>query len=910
MSKRYIVVCWLLAAIVLSGVSAYAGTTGKIRGRVTDEKTGEPLIGANIVIEGTTMGAAAGPDGEYVILNVPPGTYTLVASMIGYQTERVSNVRVSADLTTQYDFKLGMEIISGQEVQIVAERPLIRADLTSSQSVISAEEFASLPVETFSEVVELKAGVIRGAGGALHIRGGRSNETAYLVNGVSVANPYNNTLGIEVAANAIQELTLVSGTFNAEYGNAMSGVINVVTKEGGSRYTGQVTAYSGDHVSNKKKLFFNVDDVKPTSDAIVEGTLGGPIPVSKKLRFFLSGRYNNDEGWLYGVREHRPGDYADFTLFPESQTSFRTPRGDTVQVTPGRWFIELTGDGAIVPLNPRTTLNTTAKLTIRVTPTFKINYDYVLDKTDRDRIFRWAWRFNPDGLPQQHYRAFTHAVGLTHALSERTFYTAKFAFSKTRFRRYLYKNPADPRYVADFFLRRPNNFSFYTGGNDLSHSYRDSKTLLGKFDITSQVNNRHQVKAGFELQFHTLDNESFTILYTRPDGPFPTPTVPPLDTPTHDKYHRTPSQLAAYLQDKIEYKDMIINVGVRVDRFDASASYFTDIFDPANPAKRAKASPKTSLSPRLGLSFPITDRGIIRVSFGHFVQMPTLTTLYINPDFEARVGSTNIGTFGNANLKPERTVAYEVGLQQQLTNDIAFDLTAYYKDVRNLLAFETKRLNATTSYNTYVNKDYGNIRGISISLTKRATRTDLFSASIDYTLQIAEGNSTDPNAFFVDFVRGRESERQIVYLDWDQRHTLNATATLSRPRSWGISVIGQLGSGLPYSPSLQGTAVDRPNSGRKPTQINVDLKAFKNLRFLGLDYSVFVKVFNLFDRRNERLVYDDTGTAKYSLIPTYSGQDLRNQKDTPGVHQIEEYLLHTDYYKPPREVLVGLKIGF
>jgi outer membrane receptor protein involved in Fe transport len=900
----------LLAVLLLSSVAAWAGTTGKIRGRVIDKESGEPLIGANIVVEGTMLGAAAGPDGEYVILNVPPGTYTLVASMIGYQTVRASNVQVNADLTTIYNFALGMEIIAGETVEIVAERPLIQADLTSSQSVISSEEIAALPIETFSEVVQLKAGVVEGAGGTLHIRGGRYNETAFLVNGVSVSNPFNNTLGIEVAANAIQELTLVSGTFNAEYGNAMSGVINVVTKEGGSRFTGQLTAYSGDNVSNKKDLFFNVDKVKLTNNAIVEGTLGGPVPLSSKLSFFLSGRYNNDEGWLYGVREHRPGDYADFTVFPESQTTLRTPRGDTVRVTPGQWYIEMTGDGAIVPLNPRVTLNTTAKLTWRVTPVLKINYDFILDKSDRDRTFSWAWRYNPDGRPQQHYQGITHALGVSHALSKRTFYTAKFALSTTELRRFLYEDPKDPRYVADFFLRRPNNFSFFTGGNDLNHLTRESQTILAKFDITSQLNNRHQVKTGVEMQLHRLDYEEFAILYTRPDGPFPQPTVPPINTPAHDKYRRKPTQFAAYLQDKIEYRDMIINVGLRVDRFDAKAPYATDVFDPANPQKRATATPKTSVSPRLGLSFPITDRGIIRVSYGHFVQMPTLTTLYVNPEFEAVVGTTNIGTFGNANLKPERTIAYEVGLQQQLTDDIAFDLTGYFKDVRNLLAFETKRLNATTSYNTYVNKDYGNIRGISFSLSKRPSRTSLFSASLDYTLQFAEGNSTDQNAFFVDFVRGRESERQIVYLDWDQRHTLNVTATLSRPEEWGVSVIGQLGTGLPYSPSLQGVALDRPNSGRKPTQINVDLKAFRSLRFLGLNSSVFVKVFNLFDRKNERFVYDDTGTARYSLIPTYAGQDLRNQADTPGVHQIEEYLNRADYYKPPREILVGFKIDF
>lgn len=246
MRIKQICITLLLISLHLAISTLQAGTTGKIAGEVIDKETGEGLPGVNVYLEGTTLGASTDLEGYYVILNVPPGTYEIVAVNIGYQDQKVLNVKVSIDFTTNLDFKMGSTIYELEEaVIIVAEREMVRKDLTSSSAVVGTEEISLMPVEEFENVLQLQAGIVTGADGSLHIRGGRSNEIAYLINGVSVTDPYSGNIAIEVENNGIQELQVISGTFNAEYGQAMSGVVEVATKEGRSNLTGFLSAYSG-----------------------------------------------------------------------------------------------------------------------------------------------------------------------------------------------------------------------------------------------------------------------------------------------------------------------------------------------------------------------------------------------------------------------------------------------------------------------------------------------------------------------------------------------------------------------------------------------------------------------------------------------------------------------------------------
>src|SRR5574338_790415 len=229
----------ILSLILLLPLFIYAGTTGKLAGTIKDAQTGEPLVGANVIIEGTSFGAATNVNGEYVILNISPGRYDVKFSFIGYETVVVQNVEIIVDQTTLLPVELNSQTIQVDEIVVTARTPLIQKDVTSSISVITREEIDALPVSTFTELLSLQAGVT-GSGSNLHVRGGRSNEVAYMIDGTIVVDPLLGGLATDINNDAIQEMSLLSGTFNAEYGNALSGVVNVVTREPGNRFRGNV----------------------------------------------------------------------------------------------------------------------------------------------------------------------------------------------------------------------------------------------------------------------------------------------------------------------------------------------------------------------------------------------------------------------------------------------------------------------------------------------------------------------------------------------------------------------------------------------------------------------------------------------------------------------------------------------
>ena len=232
----------------------YAGTTGKISGKVVDEND-EPLIGCNIIVKGTSYGAATNLEGEYFILNVPPGIYQISASMIGYGTVTIEGAQVIVDLTARADFSLRPETIEGEEIVVTAEKPTVRLDQTSMSAVVSSEDIENLPVTDVGDIIELQAGIVRDPNGGFHVRGGRSSEVSFWVDGVATTDSYDGSSGLEIENAGIQEVQVISGTFNAEYGQAMSGIVNVVTKDGGQNYDGNLDFYAGGYHSNHSDIY-------------------------------------------------------------------------------------------------------------------------------------------------------------------------------------------------------------------------------------------------------------------------------------------------------------------------------------------------------------------------------------------------------------------------------------------------------------------------------------------------------------------------------------------------------------------------------------------------------------------------------------------------------------------------------
>ena len=278
-----------LFAAMSWGLIAFAGTTGKIAGRIVDADTNDPLPSVNVVVLNTTLGATTDLNGEYFILNLPPGAYSLKASMVGYKEVLVQRVVVQTDLTSKLDFRLKPTVLeAGEEIIVVAEKPLIERDVTASRVTTSAENLARMPVDQMQEILALTAGAVE-ENGTLHVRGGRGQEVAYLIDGAVVADPLSGTFDSDIPELALQEVSVQTGGFGAEYGSAQSGIVNMVLKEGGPQYNGIIRAKTSDFSGYRSD---------PWHEQLwdVEGTLGGPVPLVRNLRFFVSSEYAPSEG--------------------------------------------------------------------------------------------------------------------------------------------------------------------------------------------------------------------------------------------------------------------------------------------------------------------------------------------------------------------------------------------------------------------------------------------------------------------------------------------------------------------------------------------------------------------------------------------------------------------------------------
>ncbi len=911
-----IIVSWFIANV------ANAQNSGKIAGKVTDEKTGESLIGVSILVEGTGLGAATDVKGEYIIVNVPPKTYSLVAKCVGYATTVIKTVQVGTGLTTRIDFQISQTAVTlDHEVVVYAKAPLVIKDMTSTESRVTADQIKELPLQNMTQLISQQAGVSKGADGGIHIRGGRSSEISYLINGVSITDDFNRTQALTVETGSIQELKVISGTFNAEYGNAMSGVVNIVTKTGGQHLSGNLEVWSGDYVSNNTGIFQHIDAISPVANYNFQGFLSGPI-IQDKLTFFVSGRRNFDGGYIYGINKYLPQGRArlvNWTLVPNP------------------------GDNTFVSMNSSSKWSGQATIDWRISEDFRLKVD-AFGSTEQDRLYNHLYQWNPYGSSNAKSDGYSGFATLTHVLFLNTYQELTFAYKNNEYITRLYEDVFDPGYVSPDSATIAG-YHFVTAGTDLNRFSRTTKSVTLKWDLTSQIDRINLAKLGVQAQFDKLTYENITLIPAvgasgQTIWPF-VPVVPGTDSPKHDKFDRHPFSFSAYIQDKIEFESVIFNAGLRFDLFDPQGQVPIDRADPDiyNPFKLEhiyrdingdgkisldeqtdgnmltvadreafwykKTTVKTGLSPRFGIAYPITDQGIIRFSFGIFEQIPDYSQLYIGDQFKLTSTQGIQGAFGNNDLKPQRTTIYEIGLQQQLTRDIAIDVTAYYRDIRDWISSSQPipTFVAGISYSERINRDFANARGITLSVKKRYS--DYFSFGVDYTFQIAEGTNSSPDQEFYSQQNGAAPTRYLTPLDWDQTHTLNTNLYVGSS-DWGVSLIATLSTGQPYTPTVTAGAYTgrniitglANNSRRKPMLANIDMQVHKDFAFSSFGFQLFLKVFNLLDARNPVTVYGDTGKPDYTL----QQQTVTNYDPT--------WFVYPNYYSVPRSIYFGTQISF
>jgi hypothetical protein len=840
--KRVISLLTGSALLLLWCGVASAGTTGKLAGEVKDKQTGELLPGVNVVLEGTTIGSVTDANGRYYILLIAPGTYSVTASLIGYQTVKVSNVKVNVDLTTTVNFEISQQTLElGEKIEIVAERPLIQKDGVTTMQVTEAEVVENMVADDFKDVLTLNSGITTApvrdgqtGEGQYFIRGSRSNEAGFLVDGLYVRDGITGGVGSEVNTSAIEELQVISGNFNAEYGNAMSGIVNIVTQEGGAKTAFEFRGYT-DALFGKPSRDYTFDErdelieKKGRMDTPNWGTyqgqfsLSGALPGSKaKIKYFASGEYYQTDGNIGAMQD----EFARRGL---------------------------------------------AKLTFQPTRSIKLGLTGNFNNKDLQIYEHLFARLNPEGNDRIHTETTQGVLSWTHTLSNKAFYEIRVQ----RFSRFFYDRvKPDPLLYSILFLNATEDFAL-NGSDDPRFIRQEERVLQGKFDFTYQVNANHNLKAGVDYNRHRVWR-NYAIIISEPTITFA----------DHFKFY--PVNAAAYVQDKMEFKDLVVNVGGRVDYWNPDTWEVKDPFRPRTGGIVA-GKKRWMVSPRLGLAHPISDQANLHFSYGHFYQTPEFDKISQNRGLSTR-GSLVDRLVGNGNLKPQKTTSFEVGWDQQITDFLALTVTGFYKDIEHLIGTDYYPTALPRAAAYYVNQDFANARGVELNL--RTRRYHHFAGYFSYTLSRAEGNSSNPNALVLGFdeVPPREPVKRLVTLDWDRPHVFNFNLDFRYLKNEGplvfgsrllqnvgMNLTGRFQSGLPYTPTdSRGKPTAEENVAREPSTWQLDLRVDKLFEVAGMKLGVFTEVLNLTNRANITDVYTDTGLPFDNTNLTYTPQGQRD----------------------------------
>ena len=871
-----------LCMLTLLPLAVFAGMTGKITGKVVDATTAEPLIGVNIIVEGTGMGAATDIDGYYTIIGITPGTYSLKAGYISYSTTRITDVKVMVDLTTEVIIQLQEEVLVGDVVTVVAKAPTVRKDVTSTSYRVSAEDIEALQVESLGDLINLQAGVVEG-----HFRGGRGGEVVYIVDGIPINDGYSGDVPLDVENDMIQAMEVISGTFNAEYGQAMSGIVNIVTKEGQDYFAGKLSTYIGDYASSHDDVFLHIDEVNPLATHNVQLSLSGPLPsfLGSASNFSVLLRQSAGEGYLFGEQLFLTSDSSNFD-------------------NPDNPYIEATGSGDVVALKPHARKTVQGKLTFKLYNKGKLNVSGYY-QSEQYRDYDHSFKYNPEGNYQKVSGDYRGSLQFTHLFSSESFVTLNASKGFTEFGQYVYEDWQDPRYAPLSNLTSNGSNGFSTGGMRMWQHRRNTGDVIGKMDYTNQISSQQKIGLGVSLKQSNLWLHEYWIYFDDSN----LVNRPPDSSAYNNSYRHKPVEFNAYFQDKLELGEMILNAGLRFDYFDPDGVVPEDFRDTRLSVKRP-AEASSQFSPRLGIAYPITDRGVIHFSYGHFFQVPAYEHLYINPDFEVSLiqiegdqpprGRYN--SMGNAELQPQKTVSYEIGLKQGLTEDLTIDITGFNKDIRDLIGMEVRDDIYGGRYFRFINRDHANVKGITLALEQRQLPGG-FGFGVDYTYQVATGNASDPTE---EWERQRadppiESEKKRVILDWDQTHSLNLSATTTQA-GYHISVISKMGSGLPYTRSSARYSNRIYNGERKPLTMTLDFHITKDVFIYGFNLSPYLKIYNLLDRKNVHDVYSSSGSAEFDYDMNF--QTYR------GIKTQEEYYTRPEFYSEPRKILFGLSLKF
>ncbi|MEW6508017.1 MAG: TonB-dependent receptor [Bacteroidota bacterium] len=994
---------YFLLLLAICPVLLNAGTKGRIKGKVVDLQTGEALIGANVIVLGTTTGAATDANGEFLLQNLDPGVYTIRASYLGFQSITISNVRVNADLTAYIDFELPSEDIQVGTVEIVAQRPLIQKDNTNAVRITTTEEIDKLPIRGFNNIFALTPGVSL-TNDKFHIRGGRDDEVGYYIEGVSVRNPRGGGRAVSIAQDALEEIQVQVGGYSAEFGGANSGIVRTTLKSGGPQFKASFE-YITDNVAfqSRESAFEGKKRLGTYYWGYHESSLsiGGPL-FTQSVKYFFN---FNSNFQLSPSHQEQPA--VNLGLVWNEKTP--APQRDTVnfifnngaQRKAARQYYTLTG-----------TMNFDFKPIL-----FRLSGSYFID--DNDANATGPYHILNDRPFTYQNRNGSFSLRMTHVLSPKMFYELSAGYVLSNYEQqdkflkddfWAYgdsvanaavgfvwtRSPQDIKrnYRGRFASPRPlsvYDWEFHrTGRVNFTYQKSDTRSLTFSGALNWTPDRVHSIKIGGEYITWTFRSylpatnlttqlQLASTLFTNLNNPqgrteeqIRTQVLRNAGTTAFgydlfgkeidgadDKFHapKKPVFAAAYIQDKIEFEDIILNLGLRYDYFDIDNLKMIDPTRPDLSIVKAdntliesgweKVPAFSAVSPRIGISFPVTERTVFHAQYGKFVQQPNLNESYVGYDYLAYQLTTGFffANMRGLDLRPTRTTNYELGFTQQIADFLSFDITAYYKDIKDLVQMVPQSVDIASGFQNYYvrdNVDFATTKGIEFSVTMR--RYQRLAINGNMTLQDARGTGSYPDAnrgivgapviagqpFTPKNISPLEFDRPLIAnLNLDYRFGDNdGPAILS---NFGVNLLLTYQSGRPFTRgtgnpasvgiSQQGsgdarfrTPVEPLGSSSMPAVFNVDVRVDKSFTIYDrLRANVYVSVLNLLNTKNVQNVYLTTGTATdnaYLSNPTTYQEQLRAQ----GQQYIDMYSLLTlqrnGLFSDMRQVRLGIRLEY
>ena len=836
-------ISFYLIGILLLISFLFGGTTGKISGKIEDEN-GDALIGVNVQIVGTKLGAATDQEGLFTILFVPPGNISVTASYIGYKKVTMEGVRVFIDQTSRIDIVLPKKVLEGDEIIVRAGRKIIREDVATSVVSISGEELAQLPLANVEDAIELQAGIEDG----LVVRGGESSELLLLINGATMRDPRTNKPISRVALSAVHELSIERGGFNAEYGQVRSGLINIITREGAvDRYQGSITTRYGPpgpkhfglspYDKNSMWLRPYLDD-----DVCWTGTENGTWTQA------VQKQYPTFDGWNNVSSSLLSDDDASNDLTPAgAQKVFLYEHRKAPVITEPDYNIDL-GFGGPVPVIGKflgdlrffssyrkeremllvplasddyedndfmVNLSSDISSTMKINAIFSTGSSQNIAQNGTERIssvdyMRSSWQIanQTDRLPGRIFSNswyslanvshITSSANFTHTLSPKSFYR----ISLENVNRDYETGPIDDRDTVEFEIldgyfvnkQAPFGFSsqpdvgitgmFFGGHTSTSRDSSQISSLTLKADYTNQITTSQLVKTGIEYVYHDLNLDYGIVNVVFPGSN------------NYVRMKQKPIRGAAYLQDKLELNGYIVNIGLRLDYNNGNTNWtFLEPFSndwkefnsteysEDNKYKSADIKEQYSLSPRLAVSHPISSTSKLFFNYGHFNQLPTYEEMF-------RMGR-NIGgamrNYGNPELGMSQTISYELGFDKTFKELYILQLAGYYHDIVDQLAYTTYySADGSVIFNLADNNSYEDIRGFEITFRKYHSRW--WSGFINYTYQVKSSGLFGKSKLFENPSEQREYDTNTKALYQSKpipQPFARANLTISSPSDFG-----------------------------------------------------------------------------------------------------------------------------